>query len=65
MTYFQCAIADSSVRVVEFCTIVPYSSKNNKQSATVPKDVYSYRCCFPETKDRMHNEVGTCAEILP
>ena len=28
MTYFQCAIADSSVREVEFCTIVPYSSKN-------------------------------------
>ena len=21
--------------------------------------------CFLETEDRMHNEVGTCAEILP
>ena len=28
VTYFQCAIADSSVREVEFCTIVPYTAKN-------------------------------------
>ena len=35
------------------------------QSATLPKGVYCYRYCFLETKDRMHNEVGTCAEILP
>ena len=29
MTYFQCAILDSSVCEMEFCTIVPlYSSKN-------------------------------------
>ena len=27
--------------------------------------VYCYRYCFLETKERMHNEVGTCAEILP
>ena len=41
------------------------TSKKKEQSATVPKDVYCYRYCFLETKDCMHNEVGTCAEILP
>ena len=41
------------------------TAKKNKQSATVPKDIYCYRYCFLETKDRMHNEVGTCGEILP
>ena len=41
------------------------TSKKTKQSATLPKGVYCYRYCFLETKDRMHNEVGTCAEILP
>ena len=40
-------------------------SKKKEQSATVPKDVYCYRYCFLETKECMHNEVGTCAEILP
>ena len=39
--------------------------KKKEQSATVPKDVYCYRYCFLETKECMHNEVGTCAEILP
>ena len=41
------------------------TSKKKEQSATVPKDVYCYRYCFLETKECMHNEVGTCAEILP
>ena len=41
------------------------TSKKKEQSATVPKDIYCYRYCFLETKERMHNEVGTCAEILP
>ena len=41
------------------------NSKKKEQSATVPKDVYCYRYCFLETKECMHNEVGTCAEILP
>ena len=41
------------------------TSKKKEQSATVPKDVYCYRYCFLETKEFMHNEVGTCAEILP
>ena len=39
------------------------TSKKKEQSATVPKDIYCY--CFLETEERMHNEVGTCAEILP
>ena len=41
------------------------TSKKKEQSATVPKDDYCYRYCFLETKECMHNEVGTCAEILP
>ena len=41
------------------------NSKKKEQSATVPKDVYCYRYCFLETKECMHNDVGTCAEILP
>ena len=41
------------------------TSKKKEQSATVPKDVYCYRYCFLETKECMHNEVGTYAEILP
>ena len=41
------------------------TSKKKEQSATVAKDVYCYRYCFLETKECMHNEVGTCAEILP
>ena len=41
------------------------TSKKKEQSATVSKDVYCYRYCFLETKECMHNEVGTCAEILP
>ena len=41
------------------------TSKKKEQSATVPKEVYCYRYCFLETKECMHNEVGTCAEILP
>ena len=40
------------------------NSKKKEQSATVPKDVYCYRYCFLETKECMHNEVGTCVEIL-
>ena len=43
----------------------PYRLKKKEQSATVPKDVYCYRYCFLETKECMHNEVGTCPEILP
>ena len=35
------------------------TSKKKEQSATVPKDVYCYRYCFLETKECMHNEVGT------
>ena len=41
------------------------ASKKKEQSAKVPKDVYCYRYCCLETKECMHNEVGTCAEILP
>ena len=41
------------------------TSKKKEQSATVPIDVYCYRYCFLETKECMHNEVGTCAEIFP
>ena len=41
------------------------TSKKKEQSATVPKDDYCHRYCFLETKECMHNEVGTCAEILP
>ena len=41
------------------------TSKKKEQSATVPKDVYCSRYCFLETKECMHNKVGTCAEILP
>ena len=41
------------------------TSKKKVQSATVPKDIYCYRYCFLETKERMHNEVGTRREILP
>ena len=57
-----------SVKAVRFLS--PYrlrkkTSKKKEQSATVPKDVYCYRYCFLETKECMHNEVGTCAEILP
>ena len=37
-------------------------SKKKEQSATVPKDVYCYRYCFLETKERRHNDVGTCAD---
>ena len=40
---------------------VHIDSKKKEESATVPKDDY----CFLETKERMHNEVGTCEEILP
>ena len=40
-------------------------SKKKEESARIPKDVYCYRYCFLETKERMHNEVGTCADILP
>ena len=30
MTYFQCAIADNSVREVEYCTIVPFLSESSQ-----------------------------------
>ena len=42
-----------------------WTGPKKQQSATVPKDVYCYRYCFLETKERMHNEVETCVEILP
>ena len=35
------------------------TSKKKEQSATVPKEVYCYSYCFLETKEHMHNEVGT------
>ena len=39
------------------------TSKKKEQSATVPKDVYCYRYCFLETKECVHNEVGTCIAV--
>ena len=41
------------------------TSANKEQRATVPTEVYCYRYCSLRTKEHMHNEVGTCADILP
>ena len=39
--------ADWSMQITHF----------EEHSTTVPKDVYGFRYCFLETKQRMHNEV--------
>ena len=63
-------LAGKVPKLQEKCSIFRISDRSStgrkkEQSATVPKDVYYFRYCFLETKECMHNEVGTCAEILP